>query len=179
MGRQKLLLEIGGRPLVRRVADAAVASAALETVVVTGCEAERVSDALKGQAVRVVFNDAYAAGLSTSVRTGVRAVDASCEAALFLMGDQPFVTTALIDRFISAFEESGSKVVRAMVGDRPANPVLMSADLFPELLEQDGDVGGRAVAARYAADACLIQLDARTALDVDAPADYKTARGMA
>jgi len=179
MGRQKVLLPIDGRPLLRWVTDAALASAARETIVVIGCEAERVSEALEGQAVRVVFNPAYAEGLSTSVRAGIRAVDATCGAALFLMGDQPFVTAAVIDRFIAAFVETGSSVVRAMVGDRPANPVLMSADLFPEILQQDGDVGGRAVAVRHATDASLFQLDARTAMDVDAPGDYETARSMA
>jgi len=179
MGRQKLLLPIGGRPLLRWVTDAALASGARETIVVTGCEAKRVSEALEGQTVRAVFNAAYADGLSTSVRAGISAVDASCDAALFLMGDQPFITAAVIDRFIAAFAEAGTSVVQAMVGDRPAHPVLMSADLFPEILQQDGDVGGRAVAARHAADACLIQLDARTAMDVDAPADFETARSMA
>lgn len=179
MGRQKVLLPIDGQPLLRWVTDAALASAVRETIVVIGCEAARVTEALEGQAVRVVFNGAYAGGLSTSVRAGIRAVDETCDAALFLMGDQPFVTAAVIDRFIAEFVETRRSVVRAMVGDRPANPVLMSADLFPEILQQDGDVGGRAVAARHATDACLIQLDARTAMDVDAPADFETARSMA
>lgn len=179
MGRQKLLLPIDGRPLLRWVTDAAQASGAREIIVVIGCEAKCTIEALEGQTVRAVFNAAYADGLSTSVRAGISAVDPSCDAALFLMGDQPFITAAVIDRFIAAFAEAETSVVRAMVGDRPAHPVLMSADLFPEILQQEGDVGARAVAARHAADACLIQLDERTAMDVDAPVDYDTARNLA
>jgi molybdenum cofactor cytidylyltransferase len=179
MGRQKLLLPIDGKPMLRWVTDAAQASGAREIVVVTGCEATRTIEALEGETVRAVVNAAYADGLSTSVQAGISAVDPSCDAAVFLMGDQPFITAALIDTFITAFLEVGASVVRAMVGDRPAHPVLMSADLFPEILQQVGDVGARAVAARHATDTYLIQIDERTAMDVDAPMDYDTARNLA
>ena len=179
MGHQKLLLPINGRPLVRWVTDAATVSSARETIVVTGRHSEGVGRALSGQAVRTIFNPAYADGQSTSLRAGVSALGPSCEAALFLLGDQPFVTAALIDRFIATFGETGCLVVRASVGGRPANPVLMSSELFPEIVQQRGDVGGRHVAERHASETCLIELDPRAAMDIDSRADYERARRIA
>jgi molybdenum cofactor cytidylyltransferase len=179
VGRQKLLLPINDRPLVRWVTDSAIASSAQETIVVIGCEAEHVREALSGLDVRIVFNSAYADGLSTSLRAGISAVDPACRGALFLLGDQPFVSAATIDRFITAFVEARCMVVRGSLGGRPANPALMSSALFPELLAEKGDVGGRRVAQRYVKETCLIELDANAAMDIDCLDDYEIARSIA
>jgi CTP:molybdopterin cytidylyltransferase MocA len=67
-----------------------------------------------------------------------------------------------------------------VVDDEPANPVLMSAELFPEILEQCGDVGGREIVARYADDVSLVPVDdPRLAVDIDSVEDYEAAREIA
>ena len=120
MGSQKVLLEIGGRSLVQRVVDAALGSRAAETIVVVGHEAEAVRSQLTERAVTVVENPEYAQGMSTSLRAGVRAAE-GCDGALVLLGDQPFVTSGLLDRLIEMFAETGSAVVRPVVATRPVN----------------------------------------------------------
>jgi molybdenum cofactor cytidylyltransferase len=176
MGSQKVLLELGGRSLVQRVVDAALGSRAARILVVVGYEAGPVSDQLEGRPVTVVVNPEYAAGMSTSLQAGVRAAGA-CDAAVFLLGDQPFVTSAQLDQLIERFAATRKAVVRPLVGGRPTNPVLLSTALFGEILEQRGDVGGREIVERHSDEVCLVPLDdPQAAVDIDSPEDYDAAR---
>ena len=177
MGKQKLLLPLGGRPVVCWAVNAALESAASETIVVIGHEAARLRGVLEGRPVTVVVNADYGCGMSTSLQAGLRAVSAGCEAALFLLGDQPFVTADLLDRLIGTFETTRKLIVRPKVGDRPSNPVLMSAALFPEISGQRGDIGGRDIVGRHADDVCLVEVqDPWVTTDIDSFDDYEAAR---
>lgn len=180
MGAQKLLLSLGERPMVQWTVDAALGSKATKTIVVVGHEAGLVAEALEDRPVTVVLNPDYAEGMSTSLQVGVRAAGEACDAVIFLLGDQPFVTSALLDRLIDRFAETQHVVVRPLLGDRPGNPVLMSAALFPEILEQRGDVGGRDIVQRHLGEVCLVPVDdPRLVADIDSPQDYEAARGNA
>jgi molybdenum cofactor cytidylyltransferase len=173
LGEQKVLLPVEGRPMVQRVTDAALGSKAVETIVVVGHEADAVRKALAGRTATVIVNPDYAAGMSTSLQAGVRAVAIGCDAALFLLADQPFVASSLIDQLIERFAETRASVVRPVVAGRVANPVLMSAALFPEILQQRGDVGGRRIVERHAGEVCLVPIDdPRLLIDIDSAADY-------
>jgi molybdenum cofactor cytidylyltransferase len=178
MGTQKVLLPLGGKPLVQWVVDAALGSRAVQTIVVVGHAAAAVVDALGDQPVRLVVNSAYEAGMSASLGAGLKAVDPACAGALVLLGDQPFVTASLLDALIARFAETSTAVVRPVVDGRAANPVLIPRTLFAEILEQRGDVGGREVVARHAGEVCLVTVsDPRTVVDIDSPEDYEAAQG--
>jgi molybdenum cofactor cytidylyltransferase len=177
MGGAKLLLPVDGRPMVRRVVDAALASSVSQVVVVVGHDRDAVTAALAGAPVATVENPEYAAGMSTSLRAGLAAVDAAADGVLILLGDQPFVTQTLIDTLVEAFIASGKAVVRPAVAGAPGNPVLVHASLIPELLTETGDVGGRHVIARHDDDVCLVEVaDARELLDVDSLDEYEKVR---
>lgn len=177
MGGSKLLRPVGGQPMVARVVDAALASGLAETVVVVGHEADEVRDVLRGRAVRVVLNPDFADGMSTSMRAGLRAVGPGCDAVMFVLADQPFVTAALLDLLIGEYAASGKAVVRPEVRGRPAHPVVVGAALFPELLAESGDRGGRRVIERHAADLRLVAVeDARLCIDIDSPEEYERVR---
>ena len=82
-----------------------------------------------------------------------------------------------MDRLIGEFARTRKLVVRPVVGGRPANPVVMSAGLFPEVLSQQGDVGGREVVERHPDDVHLVPLDDPVVvMDIDSREDYDLAR---
>jgi CTP:molybdopterin cytidylyltransferase MocA len=84
-----------------------------------------------------------------------------------------------VDRRIERFAGTGKWVVRPVLGDRQTHPVLMSAALFPEILVQQGDVGGREIAGRHPEQLCLVPVDdPRLDLDVDTGEDYEAALRM-
>lgn len=164
----KLLAELEGEALVRRVVRAALGSRLDQVVVVLGHAAAEIRHALAGFEVAWVRNPDYAVGQSTSVRAGLEQVASSMRAAVFLPADQPLVSSALIDRLIAAYEESGRPIVRPRAGGRPGAPILWDRSLFPELAEIVGDSGGRQLMARYAGEVLDVEIeDPRALADID------------
>jgi molybdenum cofactor cytidylyltransferase len=149
-GPNKLLAEIGGRPLVRIAAEEALASRARPVIVVTGHQREQVEAAVAGLDVKLVHNPSFAGGLSTSVKAGVSAVPADVDGAIVCLGDMPQVKAPLIDQLASAFDpEKGALVVVPTVDGKRGNPVVWSRRFFHELMSLEGDVGARHVIGRY------------------------------
>jgi molybdenum cofactor cytidylyltransferase len=176
MGRQKVLLHLGDRSLVQRVVDAALEAKVAETIVVVGYEARAVGESLRDRPVRIAINPDYELGMSTSLHAGIRAVSPGCDAVVFLLGDQPLVSAEVIDLLVHRFVQTGALIVRPLVDGRPCHPVLMSSSLFPEILEQRGDLGGREIAQRHLERQELVPLDAPwLQLDIDTPEEYEAA----
>ena len=177
MAGSKVVRPVRGRPMVARVVEAALGSRLDDVVVVVGHEAERVVAILRDQPIRIVENRDYANGMSTSVRAGLRAVGPRCDGAMFVLADQPFVSSALIDRLLEAFASTGKGIVRPRASGRPANPVLFSASLFPELVREEGDRGGREVVLRHQDEVCYVEIDdPMLCLDIDSLDDYERVR---
>jgi molybdenum cofactor cytidylyltransferase len=177
MGGTKVVRPVAGKPMVERVVDAALGSRLAATAVVVGHEAEGVRAILEGRPVHILDNPSFADGLSTSVRAALLSFGPDYDAALFLLADQPFVTAGLIDRLLEAYAASGRPIVRPEVDGRPGNPVLFSSRLFPELLRETGDRGGREVVQQHAGEVCLVAVDDPSAcLDVDSLEEYERVR---
>jgi len=167
----KMLAEIGGKPLVRIAAEQALASRAKPVIVVTGHERERVEQALAGLAVQLVHNPDYAEGLGTSLKAGIAALPEVADGAVVCLGDMPQVDAGLIDKLIGGFDpERGALVVVPSIEGRRGNPVLWSRRFFPDLMQIQGDIGARHLIGHYAEAVVEIPLAGEAALiDVDTP----------
>jgi len=167
----KLIAEIGGKPLVRIAAEQALASHAAPVIVVTGHERAKVEAALDGLPVRIVHNPDYAEGLGTSLKTGIAAVPDDAAGAVVCLGDMPQVDHALIDRLLSAFDpERGALVVVPTIDGRRGNPVVWSRRFFPDLMAITGDIGARHLIGSYAEAVVEVPVSGAAALtDVDTP----------
>jgi molybdenum cofactor cytidylyltransferase len=167
----KMLAEIGGKPLVRIAAEQAVASHAHPVIVVTGHEREKVEAALNGLPVRFVRNADYAEGLGTSLKAGIAAVPEEADAVVVCLGDMPQVDAALINRLIAAFDpERGALVVVPSIDGRRGNPVVWSRRFFHDLMTIQGDVGARHLIGNYAEAVVEVPVAGEAALtDVDTP----------
>jgi molybdenum cofactor cytidylyltransferase len=93
MGTQKLLLPVCGQPLVARVVDELIAGPLQQIIVVVGRDAEQIQSALAGRAVTFVSNPDSQGDMLSSVRCGLRALPALCEAVLVVLGDHPGITS--------------------------------------------------------------------------------------
>ena len=167
----KLIAEIGGKPLVRIAAEQALASHASPVIVVTGHEKDKVAAALAGLPVRLVHNPDYAEGLGSSLRTGIAAVPAEADGAIVCLGDMPQVDAPLIDKLIAAFDpEKGALVVTPTIDGRRGNPVVWSRRFFPDLMAVQGDIGARNLIGSYAEAVVEVPVAGEGALiDVDTP----------
>ncbi len=167
----KLFVEIDGLSLLDRAVEAATGSTCVDTVVVIGNEAARARAGLAGRKVRIVENKDFAQGLATSLRAGIAAVPADCDAAVVLLGDMPQVTAQHVNRLLAAYApgEGRSICVATRVGKR-GNPVLWSRSYFDEMLALDGDQGARALIRRHEDAVCEVEMDDDgVLLDLDTP----------
>ena len=167
----KLIAEIGGKPLVRIAAEQAIASRAKPVIVVTGHQREKVEAALAGLPVRFVHNPDYAEGLGTSLKAGIAAVPEDADGAVVCLGDMPQVDAALIDKLIAAFDPGrGALIVVPSIEGRRGNPVLWSRRFLPDLMQIQGDIGARHLIGNYAEAVVEVPVSGDAALtDVDTP----------
>jgi molybdenum cofactor cytidylyltransferase len=175
----KLLADIGGVAMVRRAVEAALASRARPVLVVIGHQAAEVGAALSGLGASLVANPDYAAGLSSSLKAGLRAVPAECAGALVMLGDMPRIAQRHLDALIAECGAgNGDPIVVPVHEGRQGNPVLWPRRCFPDLLRLDGDAGAKRLLAVHAADVREIDIgtDAIFA-DVDTPDALARERG--
>jgi molybdenum cofactor cytidylyltransferase len=181
-GRPKQLELIAGQPLLRRVVVAAVASQACEVLVVLGYRDQEIAAALAGLAVRIAVNPGWQEGMAGSLRVGLVGLDPGIEAAAVILADQLRLTHSEIDAVIGAYADartasaaSGTAwplVVLPLHNGRRGHPVLFDRALFPELMAQRGDQGGRAVVEGHLARVLFLPVTTDGVLaDVDLPSD--------
>lgn len=174
MGQPKQLLPLGDDPLLRHVIRAALASNLAEVVVVLGYQAEAIIAAVGPLGHKIVVNPHYAEGQSTSLRSGLAAIDSASEGVLFLLGDQPEVSVAVINGLIDAFVGRASPIVAPQYRDTRGHPVLFARELFAELTAVSGDVGAREVMAKHRDSLRTVSFPETPAPpDVDTPSAYE------
>ena len=139
-GTNKLLELIDGVPLIRRMVEAALASDAGPVVVVTGHEADDISQALEGLSVTAVHNPDYADGLSGSLRCGLAALPENVAGAVVCLGDMPAISAHHINALIEGFAPQAGRAIGVPVhkGKR-GNPVLWARRFFPAMTEVLGE----------------------------------------
>lgn len=173
----KLLADIAGKPMVRRVVETALASKTRPVLVVTGHQSAEVAAALAGLEVAPITNANYATGLASSLKAGIRAVPAECAGALILLGDMPRIAVEHVDRLVDAFAVAPDTIVVPVHEGRHGNPVLWPRHLFPELLQLEGDAGAKRLIAAHQSNVREVNLQASGVLDdIDTPEELARMR---
>jgi len=177
LGRNKLLLELGGESLVRRAVRTTLAAHLGPTIVVLGHEAELVRSELAGLACDVVVNADHARGAGSSLRCGVaRASQTRAESLVLTLADMPLVTPAMLQGLVRCSRETGAPLVVSRYGDVQAPPHLFTRRLFTELLASDDENGARAVVRRHSAETRVLEWPAPALKDLDVNDDYDQLR---
>lgn len=174
LGRPKQLLDWKGQSFVRAVTRTALEAGLAPVVVVTGANAAQVEAELDGLNVVVARNEAWPSGQASSLRAGLQALSAqqAVGGSVFLLVDQPQVNTSILRALVEKHAEGLYPAVVPLVMDHRANPVLFDRVTFPDLLQLEGDVGGRAVFHKHRPE-FLPWHDDRLMLDVDTEEQYQ------
>lgn len=172
-GAHKLLALVGGVPVIRLAASAAVAADVGDVYVITGAQGPAVVRALDGLRVRIVHEPAFADGMAISLRRGISVVRVWADAVIVGLGDEPDVRPEAYRRIAAQWETSNRGVVvpRYAGATGPSHPILFGAELFDELLALEGDVGARSVIARDPSRVVEAELEWPAPRDVDTVED--------
>src|SRR4051812_26934392 len=144
MGRNKLLLPLGGTTVLRRALETALGAGLDPVFVVLGHESDRIREELAGLSCTPIVNEDYRLGMNTSVRSGFRAVPDSASAGIVLLGDMPFVVPAMIEELLARHRGGASLVISSYEGV-VAPPILYGQSLFAELRALTGEGCGKQV----------------------------------
>ena len=175
LGNPKQLLEYGGKSLLQNAVDAAVNSNADEVVVVLGANADEISKGIDKSNVNTIINTEWKEGMASSVRNGLNEllfISPSTDAVIFMVCDQPHISSMVINELINTQSETGKPIVTCNYGEVIGPPALFYKSLFPELMLLKGDAGARKIIQQHSNDVATI-LFAKGNIDIDTNEDYE------
>jgi len=173
MGRPKQLLKYGGQTLVRRAALAAQEAGCNPIVIVTGAHVEGLEEELQGLSLLEANNPEWESGMGSSIRAGIQAVVKTSDkvtALILMLCDQPFVTSQVLRRLITARRETGREIVASRYGATVGVPALFGRAFFAELVRLEREAGAKQVIQRHLAQVHLVPFP-QGEIDLDTPAD--------
>ncbi|MCX6569168.1 MAG: nucleotidyltransferase family protein [Candidatus Aminicenantes bacterium] len=173
MGTQKLLLPFGETTVVGAVVGTALASRVDRVLAVLGADREDIRRELEPLGIDLTVNEDYAKGMLSSVQAGFRALPADAEAAVVMLGDQPFLPARVVDAVVEAFRRSGGGIVVPAFQGRRGHPVLVDLKYRDEVLALDPADGLRRLMRAHPEDIFEAEVeDANILRDMDVPEDY-------
>ncbi|MDP2645230.1 MAG: nucleotidyltransferase family protein [Desulfobacterales bacterium] len=177
-GKSKQLEKLNGKPLVAWVIEAALGSRLASVVLVLGHDEQNILAELGPKAfqprLKVVANPEYRAGMSQSLRVGLNQVRRTLPSVMFLLGDQPLLTAATINRLLENFWRSARGICVPTHAGQRGNPVIFSRLFYKQLLNLTGDMGARTLIESNPENVLQVEIeDPRCLLDVDTEEDLK------
>jgi molybdenum cofactor cytidylyltransferase len=174
-GINKLLTNVNGVPMLRGVAQAALKSNVDEVIVVLGFEAEKAKETIVDLSCRTVINRDYEKGQSSSLIAGMRAINKSTLAVLVLPGDLAKIETSSINLVIQSYIKEGGHIVSAAYNGRLGHPILLSRELFDEImLITEESSGLKTLVMNHRNEMRLVETNTENVLtDVDSPDDLR------
>jgi molybdenum cofactor cytidylyltransferase len=175
-GGCKQLAKLRNKALMHWVLDAALDSDLDAVVLVLGSRREEILAALKAHLIhprlQIVINPDFGSGQSSSLKAGLLKVCDVYPAVMFLLADQPCVTSAFINLLLERFRSSDRLITVPVHGGHRRTPCIFQAALYPEILRITGDRGAREVISARPADVLEVEISDPSVLrDVDAPED--------
>jgi molybdenum cofactor cytidylyltransferase len=174
-GGGKLLADLAGAPVIRRVVEAVAEARFAEVVVVTGADDAGIRAALVGLDARILHSSDWAEGMAATLRTGIAALAPDAKGVCVFLGDMPLVPVSLCPALTKAAERVGY-AARPRRDGKPGHPVAFTRAAFADLLALTGDQGASALLKqRPEAVAYIETADSGVLLDIDTPADLAAA----
>lgn len=175
MGLPKQLLNIGGKSLIRRTAEIALATQCYPVVLVIGANKPQIAPEIIDLPLTVIDNPMWHEGMSSSVKMGLAGMYMTykeVEAVIILVCDQPYLSSSLLDRMIAIYNDKKPLIVACKYGNQVGVPALFNRSLFEELLSLKGDKGAKPVLMSHLDEAHLITFEAGS-IDLDTLGDYE------
>lgn len=164
-GKNKLLAEYQGKPLIRYALDAADAAGFSGVAVVT--QYDEVAALAGAYGFEVVRNERPELGVSRTVRLGTEALMDRCDAIAYLVADQPLLQGQTVLRLCAAYCARPDSIVVPFAEGKRGNPCIFPAKYFAELCRLEGDRGGSQVIRQHPERILRIEVAPEELLDVD------------
>ncbi|WP_429463271.1 nucleotidyltransferase family protein [Neobacillus sp. B4I6] len=175
MGTPKMLLPYREKTLIRSVIEKSLNSVLDGVVVVINPKVEGLYKEVSLTRVKqVIINNDSHIGMSSSIKAGLHSLPKQVEAAVILLGDQPEINEKSINKVVEAFLKHKPAVVQSVfLNNKKGHPVLFKRNMFPHLLETDGDSGGKFVIQKFNKEVVYAEMNQMNIPDIDTFEDYQ------
>jgi molybdenum cofactor cytidylyltransferase len=143
LGRPKQLERWGETNLLGHVVARTKEFAVDEIWVVLGHELERIVAETDLSEVGIIENPEWEEGIASSLRVGLDALTrlSRCERVLIVIGDQPAISTEVVEELMMSHAKAGYPVTRPKYRYITGNPVIVERSLWPRIMSLGGDEG--------------------------------------
>ena len=129
---------------------------------------------------RVVLNDDYKAGMLSSIRAGIEAIEKAeddVDGVLLCPVDHPDIAVSVVNALIQTFDAQRPPIVLPTHGGSRGHPVLFARAVFDELRAAPDSIGARRVVWDHQDDLVeVVVAESGIVADIDTPADYRALR---
>jgi molybdenum cofactor cytidylyltransferase len=172
MGSPKALLPYRGATFLETLAGL-LAARCSAVIVVVGAHAAEIEAApwRRPAGLRIVRNEDYLSGQTSSLQAGLRALPDDCAGVLFTLVDHPALSAQTIDALL----EPVRPLIRVpRFREERGHPVWFRRDLIPEFLALPIDGAANRVVRAHRAETEFIDVDdPGVVADIDDPATYR------
>ena len=175
MGRNKMLLDLHGEPLVRRTVRAALAGGCDPIIVVVGPNESDMRRALADLEVACVPNPTPDSPPGRSFQVGLEALS-DADAAIMCLGDMVDQTAAMFQRLVQAGTDDRTSIVLSDFSGVVAPPHLVKRELFAEVGALDPAGVVQRLAQTHHENTMKVTWPRAFLADVDTPDDLESVR---
>lgn len=141
-GSPKALAQVRQQPIIDTLCKRLKQSQIAETIIVLGAHKVLIEPyLLKHTGIRVVYNNCYKFGQTSSFQTGLQSVSTHSTGCMLLPVDCPFMTVDTLNQIVNDFLKSPQKILLPSYKCRKGHPPVFPAFLYNEILMLDHNTG--------------------------------------
>lgn len=177
MGKPKLLLPFGEKTIIETVIDNLIQSKVEKIIVVLGSDWDKIKEKIKSLPLQIIVNPHFTRGMLSSVQLGFRTLPQNTQAVLVVLGDQPAISSAIINEIIDAFKRTRKGIVLPVYKNNRGHPVLIDMKYRNEVENLSPDIDLRGLVYNHPEDILEVEVGTPSVLrDIDDIEDYR--RGL-
>jgi len=171
LGQSKQLININGECLLERQSNLAL-SISKHVYCVLGSAADLHRQVIEKKRIKIVVNEQWQEGMSTSISAGIKVLPDHINAAMILLVDQWQLTTTHIEKITEQWLLTPNNIIvakkSALATKQIGPPVIFPKTYFAQLMELTGEFGAKSVLKKHQKSIKSIEISAAF-IDLDTP----------
>jgi xanthine/CO dehydrogenase XdhC/CoxF family maturation factor/CTP:molybdopterin cytidylyltransferase MocA len=173
MGKAKMLLPWLDRTIIETVIQNIIQSEIKNIIVVLGAEKDKIQYQISNYPVIITENPNYLNGMLSSVQCGLRALPGDTDAVMILLGDQPMISSPVIDQLADTYRHSDKGILIAVHKGKRGHPILFKIKYKKEIEELNVENSLHDFTMKFASDILEVETETSDILrDIDTYEDY-------
>lgn len=175
LGQSKQLIQVNGKSLLKHAAKSALDSEADSVTVVLGSNSPSHKLEIEPLGVEIIENKNWQTGMGSSLKVGLNHLlssTAEIQAIIVMVCDQPYLTTAHLNKLISTYRKQKSEIVASTYNTTKGVPALFNASMFPKLITLGDEQGARKIIEKHIGTISLVPFE-KGEIDIDTPEDLE------